>query len=189
MLHGQGQDLLTGLLFTGHNNTADTMVFTGKNPHVLTGIWKERENVIKLKQPGERLTWEECKAMSFTQDVITETLRLCNVCTTTFQKSLEDVHVRGKLVIPKGWIVLPYFTLVHYDPTFYPKPYKFNPWHYKEAGTKLPFFGFGGARLCPGSKLARTEICILHHLVTKFDYWEFIGKDIPSFFPFPRLSE
>jgi hypothetical protein len=95
MLHGQGQDLLTGLLFTGHNNTADTMVFTGKNPHVLTGIWKERENVIKLKQPGERLTWEECKAMSFTQDVITETLRLCNVCTTTFQKSLEDVHVRG----------------------------------------------------------------------------------------------
>jgi len=69
----------------------------------------------------------------------------------------------GKLVIPKGWM---------------------------EVGTKLPFFGFGGgARLCPGSKLAHTEICILHHLVTKFDYWEFIGKDIPSFFPFPRLRE
>jgi hypothetical protein len=41
------------------------------------------------------LTWEECKAMSFTQDVITETLQLCNVSTTTFQKSLEHVHVRG----------------------------------------------------------------------------------------------
>ncbi len=25
--------------------------------------------MIKLKQPGERLTWEDCKAMSFTQDV------------------------------------------------------------------------------------------------------------------------
>ncbi len=37
-------------------------------------------------------------------------------------------------------------------------------------GTKLPFSGFGGgARLCPGSKLAPTEICILHHLVTKFE--------------------
>jgi cytochrome P450 len=80
---------------------------------------------------------------------------------------------------------------VHYNPTFYPKPYKFNPWHYKEAGTKLPFFGFGGgARLCPGSKLALTEICILlQHLVTKFDYWEFTGKDIPSIFPFPRLRK
>jgi (+)-abscisic acid 8'-hydroxylase len=106
-----------------------------------------------------------------TCQVITETLWLCNVSTTTFQKSLDDVYVRGKLVIPKGWMVLPYFQLVHYDPTFYPKPYKFNPWHYKEVGIKLPFFGFGGgARLCPSSKLARTEICILlYHLVTKFE--------------------
>jgi len=43
MLHGQGRDLLTGLLFSGHNTTADTMVFTvkyvGENPHVLTEIW------------------------------------------------------------------------------------------------------------------------------------------------------
>ncbi|CAM6021437.1 unnamed protein product [Sphagnum balticum] len=42
MLHGQGRDLLTGLMFVGHNTTADTMVFTvkyvGKNPHVLTEI-------------------------------------------------------------------------------------------------------------------------------------------------------
>ncbi|KAH9535095.1 hypothetical protein CY35_17G035900 [Sphagnum magellanicum] len=172
MLRGQGRDLLTGLLFAGHDTTAATMVFTvkyvGENPHVLAEIRKEHENVIKLKQPGERLTWEDCKAMSFTQDVITETLRLCNVSTTTFRKSLEDVHIgvqvdlsepgghaptagadpacwlTGKLVIPKGWM---------------------------EAGTKLPFFGFGGgARLCPGSELARTEICILlHHLVTKFE--------------------
>ncbi|KAH9566868.1 hypothetical protein CY35_04G152400 [Sphagnum magellanicum] len=88
MLHGQGQDLLTGLLFAGHHTIADTMVFTvkyvGENPHVLVEIWKQHENVIKLKQPGEWLTWEECKATSFTQDVITETLWLCNVSTTTF---------------------------------------------------------------------------------------------------------
>ncbi|CAK9875589.1 unnamed protein product [Sphagnum jensenii] len=30
MLHGQGRDLLTGLLFAGHNTTVDTMVFTVK---------------------------------------------------------------------------------------------------------------------------------------------------------------
>jgi len=99
ILRGQGRDLLTGLLFAGHDTTADTMVFTvkyvGKNPHILTKIWKEHENVIKLKQPGERLTWEECKAGSFTQDVITKTLPLCNVSTSTFQKSLEYVRVRG----------------------------------------------------------------------------------------------
>jgi cytochrome P450 len=43
MLHGQGQDLLTGLLFAGHHTIADTMVFTvkyvGENPHVLVEIW------------------------------------------------------------------------------------------------------------------------------------------------------
>jgi hypothetical protein len=32
-------------------------------------LQKEIENVIKLKKHVERLTWEECKAMSFTQDV------------------------------------------------------------------------------------------------------------------------
>ncbi|CAK9272611.1 unnamed protein product [Sphagnum jensenii] len=131
MLHGQGRDLLTGLLFSGHN-TADTTVFTvkyvGENSHVLTVIRKEHENVIKLKQPGERLTWEECKAMSFTQDVGDHRDLVAVQCFHyNIQKSLEDVHVRGKLVIPKGWMVLPYFQSVHYDHTFYPKPYKFNP--------------------------------------------------------------
>jgi len=42
MLRGQGRDLLTGLLFAGHDTTAATMVFTvkyvGENPHVLAEI-------------------------------------------------------------------------------------------------------------------------------------------------------
>lgn len=40
------------------------------------------------------------------------------------------------------------------------------------AGSKLPFFGFGGgARLCPGMDLARAELCLfLHHLVMKFEW-------------------
>lgn len=192
--HEMGLDLLTSLLFAGHDTTAATMVFSvkyiGENPKVLAELRREHEELLKRKQPGERISWDDCKTLSFSNSIITETLRMCNISTTVFRKSLEDVHV-GDYVIPKGWLVLPYFRAVHFNPSIYPDPYTFNPFRYQDAaGSKLPFFGFGGgARLCPGMDLARAELCLfLHHLVMKFESWELLGNDVVSYFPFPRLS-
>jgi len=34
-------------------------------------------------------------------------------------------------MIPKGWMVLPYFRSVHFNPAIYPDPYTFNPFRHQ----------------------------------------------------------
>ncbi|KAL6838776.1 hypothetical protein ACP4OV_031490 [Aristida adscensionis] len=119
---------------------------------------------------GETLQWTDYMSLSFTQHVITETLRMGNIISGIMRKAVRDVEVKGHL-IPKGWCVFVYFRSVHLDDTLYDEPYKFNPWRWKEKDTSTSSFTpfGGGQRLCPGLDLARLEASIfLHHLVTSF---------------------
>ncbi|XP_062195345.1 cytochrome P450 90D2-like isoform X2 [Phragmites australis] len=119
---------------------------------------------------GETLQWTDYMSLSFTQHVITETLRMGNIISGIMRKAVRDVEVKGHL-IPKGWCMFVYFRSVHLDDTLYDEPYKFNPWRWKEKDTSTSSFTpfGGGQRLCPGLDLARLEASIfLHHLVTSF---------------------
>ncbi|KAL5670917.1 hypothetical protein ACJX0J_015223, partial [Zea mays] len=119
---------------------------------------------------GETLQWTDYMSLSFTQHVITETLRMGNIINGIMRKAVRDVEVKGHL-IPKGWCVFVYFRSVHLDDKRYDEPYRFNPWRWKEKDTStMGFTPFGGGqRLCPGLDLARLEASIfLHHLVTSF---------------------
>ncbi|WVZ72680.1 hypothetical protein U9M48_021099 [Paspalum notatum var. saurae] len=119
---------------------------------------------------GETLQWTDYMSLSFTQHVITETLRMGNIINGIMRKAVRDVEVKGHL-IPKGWCVFVYFRSVHLDDKIYDEPYRFNPWRWKEKDTSTSSFTpfGGGQRLCPGLDLARLEASIfLHHLVTTF---------------------
>ncbi|CAL4958781.1 unnamed protein product [Urochloa decumbens] len=119
---------------------------------------------------GETLQWTDYMSLSFTQHVITETLRMGNIINGIMRKAVRDVEVKGHL-IPKGWCVFVYFRSVHLDDKLYDEPYRFNPWRWKEKDTSTSSFTpfGGGQRLCPGLDLARLEASIfLHHLVTSF---------------------
>ncbi|XP_039810733.1 cytochrome P450 90D2-like isoform X1 [Panicum virgatum] len=119
---------------------------------------------------GETLQWTDYMSLSFTQHVITETLRMGNIINGIMRKAVRDVEVKGHL-IPKGWCVFVYFRSVHLDDKHYDEPYRFNPWRWKEKDTSTSSFTpfGGGQRLCPGLDLARLEASIfLHHLVTSF---------------------
>ncbi|KAF3326880.1 cytochrome P450 90D2-like protein [Carex littledalei] len=135
----------------------------------------EEENMQLKKQKedsGEPLEWTDYMSLSFTQHVITETLRLGNIITGIMRKAVRDVEIKGHL-IPKGWCMFVYFRSIHLDNEIYDDPYKFNPWRWKERETSTStFMPFGGGqRLCPGIDLARLEAAIfLHHLVTTFSW-------------------
>lgn len=119
---------------------------------------------------GETLQWTDYMSLSFTQHVITETLRMGNIINGIMRKAVRDVEVKGHL-IPKGWCVFVYFRSVHLDDKLYDEPYRFNPWRWKEKDTSTSSFTpfGGGQRLCPGLDLARLEASVfLHHLVTSF---------------------
>ncbi|XP_057503949.1 3-epi-6-deoxocathasterone 23-monooxygenase CYP90D1-like isoform X1 [Actinidia eriantha] len=140
-------------------------------PLALQQLIEENLKLKKLKdQLGEPLCWRDYFSLPFTQNVITETLRMGNIIVGVMRKAMKDVQVKGYL-IPKGWCVLTYFRSIHLDEDFYDWPHQFNPWRWQDKEmSNCSFSPFGGGqRLCPGLDLARLETSIfLHHFVTQF---------------------
>ncbi|KAG0491837.1 hypothetical protein HPP92_005235 [Vanilla planifolia] len=148
--------------------------YLSDSPLALRQLEEENMELKERKsQLEEELEWNDYMSLSFTQDVITETLRLGNIIGGIMRKAVRDVEVKGHL-IPKGWCVFTYFRSVHLDDSIYEEPMRFNPWRWKEMVdvSTCSFTPFGGGqRLCPGLDLARLEASIfLHHLVTSFTW-------------------
>ncbi|KAF8406900.1 hypothetical protein HHK36_006021 [Tetracentron sinense] len=145
--------------------------YLSDSPIALQQLMEENMKLKKFKsQIGEPLCWSDYMSLQFTQNVITETLRMGNIIIGVMRKAMRDVEIKGYL-IPKGWCVFTYFRSVHLDEYFYDWPYEFDPWRWqdRDMGTcNFTPFG-GGQRLCPGLELARLEASIfLHHFVTEF---------------------
>lgn len=137
---------------------------------------------------GEHLQWTDYMYLPFTQNVITETLRLGNIIFGVMRKAMKDVEINGHF-IPKDWCVFTYFRSIHLDDDLYEDPYKFNPWRWKDKDTSLcSFTPFGGGqRLCPGLDLARLQASIfLHYLVTNFTW--VANEDCVINFPTVRMK-
>ncbi|XVE73920.1 hypothetical protein DITRI_Ditri11bG0157400 [Diplodiscus trichospermus] len=190
-------DLIFGLLFASHETTSTTCTFTIKfiseHPDVLKELTKEHEAILKARDSDESgLTWREYKSMTFTHMVITETVRLANIVTGTFRKTVKDVEMKG-YTIPAGWLVMVVTAAVHLSIDKYENPLQFNPWRWEgqelHAASKT-FMAFGGGiRLCPGAEFAKLQIAILiHHMVTKYRWVVTKGGNIlrkPAAVTFP----
>ncbi|XP_051181757.1 cytochrome P450 90D2 [Lolium perenne] len=205
VLMNNGSDQLTNELIS--DNMIDFMIpaedsvpvlitlavkYLSKCPLALEQLEEENMELKRRKSDvGETLQWTDYMSLTFTQHVITETLRIGNIINGIMRKAVKDVEVKGQLLIPKGWCVFLYFRSVHLDGHIYDDPYAFNPWRWKErdimAGSSY-FTPFGGGqRLCPGVDLARLEASIfLHHLVTSFSW--VAEEDTVVNFPTVRLK-
>ncbi|KAI3451008.1 hypothetical protein Pfo_007673 [Paulownia fortunei] len=161
------------------------------NPVALAHLVEENMELRKRKdQSCEEYSWTDYMSLPFTQNVISETLRLANIINAVWRKALKDVKIKGYL-IPKGWCVLASFSSVHMDEMNYENPYEFDPWRWKKIGAAVSsniFTPFGGGqRLCPGLELSRLEISIfLHHLVTTYR-WAAEDDEI-IYFPMVRMK-
>ncbi|MQM03219.1 hypothetical protein Taro_035991 [Colocasia esculenta] len=158
-------------------------------PLALRQLEEENTELMRRKSQSGELCWVDYVSLPFTQNVITETLRLGNINYGTMRKAMKDVEIKGYL-IPKGWCVFTYFRSVHLDEALYKDPYEFNPWRWqeKDMGTCHYFTPFGGGqRLCPGLDLARLEASIfLHHLLANFTW--VAEKDSVVNFPTVRMK-
>ncbi|KAL5718909.1 22alpha-hydroxysteroid 23-monooxygenase [Ranunculus cassubicifolius] len=168
-------DNMIDLMIPGEDSVPVLMTLAVKYlsdcPRALLQLLEENMKLKRRKSElGESLLWTDYMSLTFTQDVITETLRMGNIILGVMRKAMKDVEIKGH-TIPKGWCVFTYFRSVHLDESSYDWPHQFNPWRWqdKDMGTcNFTPFG-GGQRLCPGLDLARLETSIfLHHLVTQF---------------------
>ncbi|CAN1122089.1 3-epi-6-deoxocathasterone 23-monooxygenase CYP90C1 [Linum perenne] len=165
--------------------------FLSDYPLALSQLTEENLGLKRKKEElSEDYTWTDYVSLPFTQNVISETLRMANIINGVWRKALKNVEIKGHL-IPKGWCVLASFTSVHMNEDNYQNPYEFNPWRWEQKGASVnnicytPFGG--GQRLCPGLELSRLEISIfLHHLVTTYK-WS-AEKDDIVYFPTVKMK-
>ncbi|KAL7156698.1 hypothetical protein ABFS83_02G026200 [Erythranthe nasuta] len=179
--------ILFGLLFIMFQTLPLLLVFVLKfiseNPAVVGELIAEHDEIIaKRKNSDSSVTWEEYKSMTFTLQVVNETLRLGNTVPGVMRKVVKDIKIRG-YTIPAGWGIMACQSTLHLDPNIYKDPLKFDPSRWKDAtpefiSKNLKPFG-GGIKQCAGAHFSRASLCIfLHVFVTKYRWSIVKGGDI-----------
>ncbi|XP_042045575.1 abietadienol/abietadienal oxidase-like isoform X2 [Salvia splendens] len=158
-------DFIINLLFAGNETTAKTMLFAvyflTQCPRSMKQMLDEHQSLRSERGEEEMLTWQDYKAMPFTQcvsplliiyhydltplatiyilgtqpliflQVIDETLRLGGIAIWLMREAKEQVEYKD-YVIPKGSFVVPFLSAVHLDENVYEDPRSFNPWRWME---------------------------------------------------------
>ncbi|KAJ4712802.1 Cytochrome P450 [Melia azedarach] len=146
-------------------------------------MFEEHEAILKnRKNVNSGLTWGEYKSMTYTFQVINETVRLANIVPGIFRKAITDIQFKG-YTIPAGWAVMVCPPAVHLNPAKYEDPLAFNPSRWKgmeKNGASKHFMAFGGGmRFCVGTDFTKVQMAVFFHcLVTKYSWQAIKGGEI-----------
>ncbi|CAJ0955423.1 unnamed protein product [Ranitomeya imitator] len=107
-------------------------------PGSLCSLFEKVQDEIKTYvKPGQLPRVEDRKKMPYTDAVIHEIQRFCNIVPLNVSHSTAtDEYLRGYL-IPKGTEITPFLTSVLYDKTQWKTPYDFNPNHFLDENGKF----------------------------------------------------
>nr|WCF76101.1 cytochrome P450-dependent monooxygenase [synthetic construct] len=179
--------LLFSISFASFESISTTLTLILKlldeHPEVVKELEVEHEAIRKARaDPDGPITWEEYKSMTFTLQVINETLRLGSVTPALLRKTVKDLQVKGK-IIPEGWTIMLVTASRHRDPKVYKDPHIFNPWRWKDLDSitiQKNFMPFGGGlRHCAGAEYSKVYLCtFLHILCTKYRWTKLGGGTI-----------
>ncbi|XP_027063360.1 beta-amyrin 16-alpha-hydroxylase CYP87D16-like [Coffea arabica] len=176
-----GEDLIVqvmfGLLFASFESNSSTLTLAllklSQHPSALEMLTSEHETILRnRKRVKSSPTWDEYKSMTFTLQVIHETLRLANVSPGLLRKALKDIQVNG-YTIPAGWTILVAASAQQLNPSVFDDALEFNPSRWKDidkAAIEQNFMPFGaGMRQCAGADYSKVLLStFLHVLVTKY---------------------
>jgi cytochrome P450 len=173
MSNQQVRDEAMTLFLAGHETTALALTWTfmllSQHPEVLAKLQQEWAQVLQGRLPG----FEDLAALRYTEQVITEVLRLYPPAWLVARATVHPHQLAGYALEPRsGVLVSPY--VVHRDPKLYPDPLSFKPerWtpEFKAGLPKLAYLPFGGGnRVCIGEGFAWAEaILVLATLGQRF---------------------
>ncbi len=151
--------------FAGHETTAQTLTWTwamlAQNPEVERRLWDELDRVLAGRSP----TLEDVGALTYTRQVIDETLRLYSPVAVMARDAVAADTLGGYEVAPGTLIMLLPF-LTHRHPEFWNEPDVFNPDHFTPERVKdrpryayVPFSA--GPRTCLGIHFALLEAVLI----------------------------
>jgi cytochrome P450 len=165
MTDKQLRDEAITLFLAGHETTAlllaHTFYLLSKHPDVERRLFAEVDAVLG----GRAASADDVRALSLTERVLKETMRLYPPAWTTGREVAEDVEIGGYF-IPKGSQILTSQWVVHRDPRWFPNPEGFDPDRWTpERAKELPKFAYfpfgGGPRVCIGNHFATMEAALV----------------------------
>lgn len=153
------------IFFAGHETTAKTLSFLwyalSQNPDVEAELHAEIDNTIGDRVP----TIQDLKQLSYTMQVIKETLRLYPPAPVYARDAVSDDVIDGYRIPAGSRIMLsPYMT--HRHPDFWDEPEKFDPdrWLPEKEAQRHPYAYHpfaAGQRICIGNNFSLFESHIL----------------------------
>ena len=169
-------------LVAGYHTTGSTLAYAAfelaKNRDIQERLRAEIDDAFDDEDDDAFPTYNALMALEYLDMVIKETLRRHPAVAMVQRIANNDYEFNEKITIKKGDEVFVNLSGMHFDPNFYPDPYKFNPEHFsaENATRRSPytFAPFGhGPRSCIGMRFALFEAKMaLAALVRNFELFE-----------------
>lgn len=168
------------MLLAGEDTTSNSIswaiYFLALNPEVVRKI-REEANMVYGKSELPK-TSKELLKLKYANAVVQETIRLKPTTPQLYMEALEDVTIEN-VEIAKSTKIILQTKVAQTEETYFSNPNVFSPerWlksecpmHQNHSPEMMKAFG-GGARFCPGMKLAINEMVILISMLCKhFDF-------------------
>jgi cytochrome P450 len=157
---------LMTFLFAGHETSATALTWAlyelGRKPRVARQLREEVDGVVT----GPHATLADLPDLTYTGQVLRETLRRYPPAAAIFREADEDVAVGGYRIPEDSYVVLPQFH-VHTDGRWWDDPLRFDPSRWEGIDEppgdrpEYAYFPFGGGpRHCIGMRFARMELTL-----------------------------
>ncbi|QIR37718.1 cytochrome P450 [Tolypothrix sp. PCC 7910] len=159
------RDEVATLMLAGHETTANALSWTwmliSQNPEVQEKLSAELKEVLQ----GKLATIADLPRLTYTQQVIKESMRLYPPVALLGREAGEDTTI-GDYEIPKGTVVMISQWVMHRHPKYFDRAEEFLPERWTEEFEKqLPkgvYIPFGdGPRICIGKGFAMMEAALL----------------------------
>ena len=161
----QLRDEAITLFLAGHETTANALAWTwmllAQNPRVEAKLHGELAEVLAGRAPA----LDDLPKLPYTNNVITESLRLYPPAWGMARLAIEDAEIGG-YAIPRGCGVSLAQWVVHRDPRWFDAPEEFRPERWEgDLLKRLPRFAYfpfgGGPRQCIGNSFALMEAALV----------------------------
>ena len=161
----QLRDEVITLLVAGHETTAIALSWTwyllAHSPDVDAKLAAELRDVLGGRAP----TVSDLAQLTFTQQVVTEALRIYPPAWGFGREALADCEIGG-YAIPAGTTIIISPWVLHRDPRYFEHPTEFRPERWSgDFARQLPRFAYipfgGGPRICIGNRFAMMEMILI----------------------------
>jgi cytochrome P450 len=165
MTDKQVRDELMTIFLAGHETTANALSWTlyllSQHPEVEAKLFREIATVIGSRPP----TPGDFMKLTYTQNILWESMRLYPPAFVTGRKVEEDVDIEG-YHFKKGDVILVSQYVMHRKPEYFHNPRSFIPERFENNFVKtIPSYAYfpfgGGPRVCIGNHFAMMEAALV----------------------------